>query len=212
MLRHECIFENPVKIYTLAKIPNMPRSIILTLLVGMWLTAAADDGTGIYRTYDDYKRDKLEDVGTYKSHIASSGNTTLVFDKAGEKIKIKCADIWGFRYKGKLFRIDSRSMPVYLASKDTVIYYENGIANLQMLKYNSTSASLEYGFFCYLSKDMGSEIFPINGPKTVAKFRSAHPEFSKLADCIESEIADNEFAQNMMIDVKNCIWRFTKKD
>ena len=42
---------------------------------------------GIYRTYDDYKNNNLEDIGKFKYSDKSGASAHLVYQKAGKKKK-----------------------------------------------------------------------------------------------------------------------------
>ena len=72
-----------------------------------------------------------EPVGEFVDLYPVFGQWTLFFIKDGLERKVKCKDIWGFTYKGILFRItDEGPIPVRLMTEGQVCYYENGIAHL----------------------------------------------------------------------------------
>jgi hypothetical protein len=152
--------------------------------------------TGVYRTYDDYLNNKLEVMDRYKGHFDSFSRITYLFKKkGGGSVKIKCMDVWGCVVNGCLFRTNRiTSQPVYVSmiGKKTV-YYQNGLAYLQICRDNSTTGEYSHGHLCYISKDLNSEIVDTDNTtevlnKTLQDFlqnlANSNPEYKSLTDCI----------------------------
>jgi len=147
-----------------------------------------------------------EPVGQFVDLYPVMGQWTLIFDKDGAKRKVKCKDIWGFTYKGILFRIDEEgNIPVRLMTEREVCYYENGFAHLRMLRDTSELAGFEYGNSAYLSKDIKGPIAPAvfvddDERSTSGKFRAAYPGLEPLFKCIG--------ATDSMTNTRQCVVDF----
>lgn len=131
----------------------------------------------------------------------------MIFKKDQKKVKIHCKDIWGFSYKDALFRIDKNySQPARVASSGKIIYYENGIAHLEMIRDNKEEGSFSIGYFCYVSKNLESELIPMPGSlisdarKKINKFKEENPEYKELFNCIEKNYN--------YLNVRPCITEF----
>lgn len=157
----------------------------------------------VYRTYEDYQNGVSESYELYGGSMHMGGRASLFFYKNDKKTTIKCKEMWGFKYKDVLFRNDVvNSHPTRVVIEGKVVYYENGFAHLEMLKYNKKEGKYELGRFCYLSKDLNSEIIPIPAHdkdylKAMKPFKAQYPEFQSMYECIEKEYSiDN---------VKGCV-------
>ncbi len=147
-----------------------------------------------------------EPVGNFVDVYPIMGQWTLIFQKDGTKRKVKCKDIWGFTYKGILFRInDEGPIPVRLMTEGAVCYYENGFAHLYMQRDSTELAGFEYGHASYLSKDIKGPIVPAvfkeGDQKSVSsRFRSEYPALEPLFKCIG--------AQAEMDPIRQCVVDF----
>lgn len=103
------------------------------LLLGLTAspTVLAQNGPEItvFKTYEDFEAKRGQDYERYSGYMHVMGKVTLFLYDRGEKEKVKCANIWGFRYKDALFRVDKRyEQPAKLMSYGRLCYYENGMA------------------------------------------------------------------------------------
>lgn len=168
--------------------------LLAALCMGQVLQAQAF----VHTTPDEYLAQRTYDptlpigepVGEFVDLYPVFGQWTLFFVKDGVERKVKCKDIWGFTYKGVLFRItDEGPIPVRLMTEGQVCYYENGIAHLKMQRDNVELAEYEIGQSAYISKDIKSPIVPARfkeGDKRSisGRFRIDHPELDALCECI----------------------------
>lgn len=146
--------------------------------------------TGYYRTYEDYLNKNL----VVKDEISGRQHYFAVFKKAGEKEKVKYSEIWGFLYKGELFRIDkhfeNRQVATRVIEVGNIVYYENGWAHLQMLENNTNEGEYSAGYMAYISNDLNSEMTPLpvtrgDAKSMYKKFMEKNPQHAKLYDCID---------------------------
>ena len=170
---------------------------MLTVFSALFLTHTSAQLI-IYKTYDEYKNkggEKYDESYTYDhgSGSDSFGGYIVVFsnDKK-DKVKITCGKIWGYSYKGMLFRItESKKVPVALLNMGKVCYYENGFAYMKTAGADSAqSVNIYLGGVSYLSKDLQSEVILIptgyssEGASEMKKFKKEHPETSEMVDCL----------------------------
>jgi hypothetical protein len=147
-----------------------------------------------------------EPVGQFVDLYPVMGQWTLIFEKDGAKRKVKCKDIWGFTYKGILFRIDEEGhIPVRLMTEREVCYYENGFAHLRMLRDTSEMAGFDYGHSAYLSKDIKGVIVPAvfaaeDDRSISGKFRTEYAGLEPLFKCIG--------ATDDMTNIRQCVVDF----
>jgi len=182
---------------------------ILFLIVPVLLIAQ----TGYYETYDDYLNDNLLNMEGY-SYKGAGHKMQKVYVKfeneAGEKWKVACTEVWGVKYLGNLFRNDQDEGETGMVmSTGKIVYYENGVAHLDMIKDKKTETKISpaYGYVCYLSKGINDKIFPMgfynNGKykKGLKKLRAEYPaDASSLFDCIEKKYS--------VYKIKDCVKDF----
>lgn len=132
-----------------------------------------------------------EAVGDFVDLYPIMGQWTLIFEKDGVKRKVKCKDIWGFTYKGLLFRINEEGpIPVRLMTEGAVCYYENGFAHLYMQRDGTELAEYEIGHSAYLSKDLKGPIVPArfkagDTRSLSGRFRTEYPMLEPMFKCME---------------------------
>ena len=183
----------------------------LIVFVLFLLSAAVNGQVVVFKTYKDYtdkKGTQYDDY--YNMKWNASQNVTMIFKKDGDKVKIPCNEIWGFTFRGTLFRCDKvNCQPTCVISIGKVVYYENGEAHLEMIDKGSSSGSYEVGNFSYLSRDLNSELVPMPlswaaaGKKKYVEFTQKNPEFKKLYDCIETRYDYQK--------IRNCVEQFEKE-
>lgn len=185
---------------------KVKRILILAIIL---MSFIANAQITVYRTYEDFQNKSGEKYDDYHSYSHSLGSVKLTFKKAGKKFKIRCRDIWGFSYKDAFFRIDKKyNQPTRVLSIGKIIYYENGVAHLSMVKNNNESGQFTIGYFCYVSKSITSELIPMPGQlisdarKKIKKFKEKNPEYKELFDCIEKNYN--------YLNVRPCIEEFEK--
>ncbi len=84
---------------------------------------------GVYKTYEDYKKNKLYEYSEYLNTYHAFGDFKVVFlDKNGEKVRIdiKEKEMWGYvNTKGYLFRIDRKNNPNVVMINGKIVVYGN---------------------------------------------------------------------------------------
>lgn len=180
------------------------RPPLVCVLLTLTLASAHAQGT-IFRTYAEQVNGTGEPFTGPIDVAPLLGRFVVVYTGAKGKERIPCKDIWGFTYKGVLFRIEPEGhLPVRLMARGTVCYYENGFAHLQMQRDSTEAASFTYGRQSYLSKDLQDGIVPAvfaeaDERSASARFRQAHPEYAALCACI-GDRQDMEHTRQCVVD------------
>ena len=171
--------------------------------------------TGVYKSYDDYVNGNVEKMADHLKYFESDFGVILKFtDLEGKLVKYKPKSIWGFIYKGNLFRTTLNNDIVYLVDTGRVCFYENGTAHLNMLFEQSSTGQFIRGIFCYISSGLDGKIYGLpfkNGPFTIIlagkreykEFKKKYPDNEDLYDCMDDE--------ESYLKVRNCIKRFNNK-
>ena len=165
------------------------RTVLLFSVVLYGALSFAQPEAVLYPTYAAFERDTGEVVGAYVDLLPVVGKYVLVFKTNTGRRKVQCDELWGFRYKDALFRIEGeRHLPVRLMTKGGVCYYENGPAHLRMLRDGKEMDFYELGDPSYLSRNLQGEIvravFAEGGQTSSGRFRTAHPQLEPLFNCL----------------------------
>lgn len=145
--------------------------------------------TGVFKTYEDYAAGQMEAMQDNVRSPGTSFGVIYVFTTMdGGNKKYKAKEIWGFVYKGHLFRSDGRDMAM-LMDTGKVWYYLNGQASVGMLHSGKNYSVSVSGPPCHLSAPgINSEMYGMPlGPfdqKDFKKMKKDHPEFEEIYKCM----------------------------
>jgi hypothetical protein len=182
------------------------KTILLLLILIFGFKSNYAQSVTTYKTYNDYIREKGIDRGEYKKWKATTfGKVTLILEKEEKKVKVELKDIWGFEYKGELFRVFRGLYPAMMVDKGEMIFYENGIAHLEMLSENKTIGEFNFGAYSLFSFGLDGELIACPKQKSSSqpynhfkKYRKTHPQYEGVLSCIE----ENDFKYRK---VQQCI-------
>ncbi|HEX2617616.1 MAG TPA: hypothetical protein VHL57_08745, partial [Flavobacteriales bacterium] len=182
---------------------------MLRLALGLLLCGAlirpAGAQTVLHHTYEQFVQHQGDSLGDFVEAYPSFGRFVLVFKEGDGLRKVRSHRLWGFTYKGVLFRVRAEGgMPVRLMAHGTICYYENGLAHLEMQRDHKEEAFFAYGERSYLSKDLQGEIVPAHftegdDKSASARFLKDHPEFSAVCTCI-GDREDMDHTRQCVVD------------
>lgn len=168
------------------------KTALLALILGFtafWATPETD--LKMYKTYQDYLNDSGEEYTFKRLYWPSAVGIGLMAYKDDKKVQLDGNDYWGYKFKDALFRFDHRyNQPVRVLSVGKIVYYENGQSHMNMVEHNIPSSSFRYGFYCYISKDLTTDVIPLStysafGTKgKIADFRKEYPEYNEFFECL----------------------------
>jgi hypothetical protein len=179
---------------TFAEINNSTMNkkfLLFTIILGFAFTLHAKKDNYIYKTYKDFT-DTTGDAFTDLNMIHTLATVTITFTTSDGKVKYNGKQIWGYKYKGKIFRGDKRTGQfAMLVSEGKICYYENGWAHTLMLKNNSKSADFSVGYYNYVSKSIKTDLTPLPGgagisdaKKLTKDFRAKYPQYESFFESI----------------------------
>ena len=187
------------------------KVILTVILIISFKIASAN--VVVYNTFEDYENKKgVEYLGYgYKSCFHAGGSWKTVFKKKKEK-KLKLGkDVWGFTFKGELFRIDPKhGYPLKVVTTEKVCYYENGPFHIKLIESNKENGemtimanSITYTF----SETLNS---PLESPRALAKVnrkgkasKDTNPTYKNLYDCIMN-MTDLK-VETLFINLRACV-------
>lgn len=171
------------------------KLILVLVLLSIGFTSKAQ--IKIYRTYLDYTSQNVEQYDTYNTYSLTLGKAQLHLKNGDDKVKIWCRDIWGFEYRGATFRVDKENeRPVRVMNEGKIVYYENGLEHLTMLRDNQNPDYLSAEaneYLSYFSESINSPIIPvprlmmIKGAKKLQLFEKENEEYKELFECIGND-------------------------
>lgn len=182
----------------------MMRSVLPTAVLCLSLQGANAQGM-VFRTYAEKVAGTGEAFMGPIEVVPLLGRFVAVYTGPNGKERTPCKDLWGFTYKGVVFRIEPEGhLPVRLMTQGTVCYYENGFAHLQMQRDSTEAAGFVYGRQSYLSKSLEDAIVPAvfaekDERSPSARFREAHPEYAALCGCI-GDRQDMDHTRQCVVD------------
>jgi hypothetical protein len=148
----------------------------------------------LYKTYEDYVSENGEKMDFYAGWDYMGTRTSIDFKKGNELISVNASKYWGFKIDDCFFRFDEYGTLIKLVSNGKIVYWENGLANLEMCENGTTSAEVNIGYFCYLSTTLDGKVTPLprdkmdTANKPWKKFKEEHPEHAKLFECIGNSL------------------------
>jgi hypothetical protein len=199
----------------------MKKIIFSLIFFQIILLSYSNAQTYIYKTYEDYVKGTGEKMGdevhfTVIAVMAVKTVNIKFVTLAGDKVKYKPKEFWGFMYKGFLFRSDNKSNIASLIDSANICFYINGFARLNQINTESDAAGSTEGYSYYLSNDINSPLCPLpvlcNGCREGAgvapggyyrKFKDEYPDHQSLYDC---------FDDSPMWEKIACITNYQKKE
>jgi hypothetical protein len=174
----------------------MKKVILFLAIVLCYSTTNAQDA--VFKTYEDFVKgtgEPIQDLIEARGGFAA--RHIIVKDLNGEKVKYEWKDIWGYTYKGFLFRVLEHHLYAMLVETGKINYWINGSAGVHLL-FHPESQIGSYSADepeCYLSVgtlDNGLYSMPTPHKKRdYPDFKKDHPEFQEVFDCIENNNLDD---------------------
>lgn len=159
--------------------------VCLLLSAVSFQSLAADDfSLVVYKTYADYEAKKGEPMYEFIGFDWTLGILQLYYRvKKKEEGKVNATKYYGFSVGDQFYRIVD-SKPYRMLMQGKVVYYENGLAHLNMLVGGETEYGVEQGDRHVISANLNSEIIEFPSPKADKEF-GTRPELSGLFECMK---------------------------
>lgn len=194
---------------------------ILYVVLFVFCTSTLKSQVELYRTYKDFLNESGEEYTDVMMAVLSSNGVTFRFFQGEEKTKVKSKAMWGFKFKGVLFRSDIKNNTfMCVMSTDKIVYYTHGQAYFDKIRGGTdrVGAVLGYGNYAYLSEEINSELYYITGAqlrmmkgektvidsKELGRLESDNPEYASLCKCISNV--------ERLWEIDTCVQKFVNDD
>ncbi len=161
--------------------------MLLVLFANLFLVKAQVEVFNSTYDYTNNVSTKYADFVKIKK--ADKGSDALFLDGNGKKVTINSFNMWGFKYKGMLFKFDNNGPTHYplvaVISVGKIVYYENGTARMQMLKNGSNRGSYvkyDEGYEFYYGEALNGGMYHEN--EIARSLLIGNPQYKELCDCL----------------------------
>jgi len=164
---------------------DMKHLLTATLTLLLSFQAMAAPPIILYRTLADYASGKGTEIGEFQGYEWSKGGVLLLTPpvKGKKPVAHEVTGYWGYGIGENVYRL-YEGMPHVLLQKGNGMYYENGLAHMDLALDVKDRSDVAYGKYCFLSKDLESPIVYIPG-KEAKKAFEGHAELQPFLTCIE---------------------------
>lgn len=165
----------------------MTMTRLLALLSIILLTAHTGNGQNItiFNTLKDYESGKGRNVGQYQGYEWSKEGVLLLTppEKGKKPVVHDVSAAWGYQIGEYAYRL-FKGLPHVILKKGKGIYYENGLAHMDMTLEVKDRTDIDYGRYCFLSANIESPIVYIPS-KDANKAFEKNSELQPFLTCIE---------------------------
>lgn len=158
---------------------------VLLLSVFSFQTFAKDDfSLVIYDTYEDYQAKKGRPMYEFIGFDWTLGILNIYYRvKKRDEGRVNATNLYGFSVGDQFYRI-VKSKPYRMIMQGKIVYYENGLAHLNMLVGGEDEYGVEQGDWHVISNNLNSEIVEFPSNKATKEFGS-RPELKALFECVD---------------------------
>jgi len=154
------------------------------LLVTTLTYSKEDFSLTVYETYEEYQRNKGQQLFEFIGYDWTMGSLHIFYRiKKRDEGKVKVTTAYGFSVGNQFYRI-VKGRPYRMLMQGKAVYYENGIAHLNMLIGDNGSSQVELGGWSFLSENLTSEIIEFPSTKADKAF-GEKPALQSLFACME---------------------------
>jgi hypothetical protein len=145
----------------------------------------------LYRTLADYEAGKGSQIGEFNGYEWSKNGVTLLTPpvKGKKPVVHEVTGYWGYSIGEYAYRL-FEGMPHVILKKGKGIYYENGLAHMDMALDVKDRSDVVYGKYCFLSKDLKAPIMYVPSKDAKKAFENVS-EVQPFLTCIEKLKWDN---------------------
>ena len=168
----------------------------ITLLILLLIAGICSYSQGqIFKTYEEYlnKTGEAYDEESVKTSESSFGFMKIILKKAdGNTVRYRPNDIWGFTFKGQLFRTTGRQFAM-LRDTGKVCFYVSGLGAIDaFLSTNGWGTHMLSSSDCFLSVgDINAKLYGLPSEnkfkKDLPALKKEHPELQSIIDCAKGE-------------------------
>lgn len=164
---------------------TMRKLFILLALTVLTATTGLGQSITLFNTLKDYESGKGRSIGEYQGYEWSKEGILLLTppEKGKKPVVHDVSAAWGYQIGEHVYRL-YKGLPHVILKKGKGIYYENGLAHMDMSLEVKDRSDVEYGKYCFLSASIESPIVYIPG-KDATKAFEKNTELQAFLTCIE---------------------------
>ncbi len=165
------------------------KYIFSFLLIGLFSfqSFAKDDfSLVVYNTYEDYKAGKGESLYEFIGFDWTLGLLHVYYKverKGKDELRKNMTNLYGFSVGDQFYRI-IKSKPYRVLMEGKIIYYENGLAHLNMLIGGEDEYGVEQGDWHLISDNLNSDVVEFPSAKAKKEF-GERADLQGLFECVE---------------------------
>lgn len=161
-------------------------SLLLVYLISFQSFAKDDYALVVYNTYEDYKAKKGESLYEFIGFDWTLGLLHVYYKvkrKGKDELRKNVTNLYGFSVGDQFYRI-IKGKPYRVLMEGKIVYYENGLAHLNMLIGDEDEYGVEQGDWHVISDNLNSEIVEFPSAKAKKVF-GERAELQALFECVE---------------------------
>ena len=163
------------------------KNLLAVLLISLFTTnsfAKDDYSLVVYESYEDYQANKGQAMYEFLGFDWTLGLFNVYYRVSKkEEGRINLTKYYGFSVGDQFYRI-VKSKPYRMLMEGKIVYYENGLAHLNMLVGDEDEAMVEQGDWHVISTDMNSEIIEFPSAKAEKEF-GERADLKAMFECVE---------------------------
>jgi hypothetical protein len=163
------------------------RELFASLLLVTVLAAPSySQSITLFNTLKDYESGKGRAIGEYQGYEWSKEGVLLLTppEKGKKPVVHDVSAAWGYQIGEHVYRLYKGLPHVILKQGAKGIYYENGLAHMDMSLEVKDRSDVEYGKYCFLSASIESPIVYIPS-KDATKAFEKNTDIQAFLTCIE---------------------------
>lgn len=164
----------------------MKHLFSLLLVAGIALQSFAKDDFSltVYETYEEYASKKGKPMYEFIGFDWTLGILNIYYRiTKKEEGRLNATKIYGFSVGDQFYRV-IKSKPYRVLMEGKIVYYENGLAHLNMLVGGEDEYGVEQGEWHMISADMNSELVEFPSGKATKEF-GERAELKALFQCVD---------------------------
>jgi hypothetical protein len=159
-------------------------ALFLCSTISLQSFAKDDFSLTVYETYEDYVNKKGKSLFEFIGYDWTLGSLHLFYRvKKRDEGKVKVTSSYGFTVGGQFYRVIG-GRPYRMLMEGKIVYYENGIAHMNMLIGDENSSEVELGGWSFISETINTEIIEFPSAKADKEFGDK-PALQPLFECMK---------------------------
>lgn len=166
----------------------MKQLLALLFFTSLSMQSIAKDDFSlvVYNTYEDYKAKKGEKLFEFIGFDWTLGVLHIYYKverKGKDELRKNVTNVYGFSVGEQFYRV-IKGKPYRVLMEGKLVYYENGLAHLNMLVGGEDEYGVEQGDWHVVSADLNSEVFEFPSNKATKAFES-RADLKPLFECVD---------------------------